>query len=244
MRPADDRDLGDTRVPQQDLLDLARVDVRPARDDHVLGAVHQGEEALRIEGADIARVQPAVAEGLRRRRLVSPIARHDRFAACANFASLPRWQRVVVGPHDCHLDGELRKARRADDRLVSRVARVRVPALPEARDAHRAFALAVELGEAGAERCEGGFDVGDVHRRAAIDEGLEAWERAEAPVSDQPVQHGGRREHGHAAPAACQLPDLASIETARLWRDLGRERRHVRQRIEARAVRERGRVQN
>ena len=43
-------------------LDLARVDVRAARDDQVLAAVFQGEKTFFIEGADVAGVQPAVAQ--------------------------------------------------------------------------------------------------------------------------------------------------------------------------------------
>src|SRR5918996_813906 len=59
VRLADHRHLGDRRMAQQHLLDLARVDVGAARDDQVLGAVAQREEAVRVDRADVAGVQPA-----------------------------------------------------------------------------------------------------------------------------------------------------------------------------------------
>jgi hypothetical protein len=49
MGPADHRRLQHAGVRQQHLLDLARVDVGPARDDHVLGAILDGEVALGVE---------------------------------------------------------------------------------------------------------------------------------------------------------------------------------------------------
>jgi hypothetical protein len=45
-RPPDHRHLGDRRVLQQHFLDLARIDVAAAADDHVLGAVLQRQEAV------------------------------------------------------------------------------------------------------------------------------------------------------------------------------------------------------
>ena len=65
VRPADDRALGDRGVAQQHFLDLARIDVRAAGDDHVLRAVADGEEAVRVQAADVAGVQPAAAQRLR-----------------------------------------------------------------------------------------------------------------------------------------------------------------------------------
>src|ERR1700722_17537618 len=46
VRHADDRGLGDRGVLVQHLLDLPRVDVVTAADDHVLLAVHDEEEAV------------------------------------------------------------------------------------------------------------------------------------------------------------------------------------------------------
>jgi hypothetical protein len=54
-------------VAQQHFLDLARIDVGAAADDHVLGAVLQRQEAVGIEAADVAGMQPATAQRRRRR---------------------------------------------------------------------------------------------------------------------------------------------------------------------------------
>ena len=54
----------DVRVRHQRLLDLGRVDVEAAGDDHVLGPVDDEQEAVVVEVADVAGVVPAV-----RRRL-------------------------------------------------------------------------------------------------------------------------------------------------------------------------------
>ena len=53
MRPAYDGYFEEADMPQQHFLDLARVDVRSAADDHVLGAVAQREIALLVEAPEI-----------------------------------------------------------------------------------------------------------------------------------------------------------------------------------------------
>ena len=57
---ADDRDLGHGRVLGQDLLDLGRVDVLPAGDDHVLEPVLDEEVAVVVDVPDVAGAEPAV----------------------------------------------------------------------------------------------------------------------------------------------------------------------------------------
>ena len=47
-----------------DVLDLARINVEAAGDDHVLGAVDDAQEAAGIAHRDVAGVQPAAAEHL------------------------------------------------------------------------------------------------------------------------------------------------------------------------------------
>ena len=48
-------------MTDNDALQIARIDVEAARNDHVLLAVHQGQEALFIKPADIARADIAKA---------------------------------------------------------------------------------------------------------------------------------------------------------------------------------------
>ena len=57
---ADDRGLRDRRVLAQHLLDLGGVAVEAADDEHVLAAIRDAQEALLVEHADVAGVQPAV----------------------------------------------------------------------------------------------------------------------------------------------------------------------------------------
>ena len=47
---------------EENLLDLARIDVRTTRNDEVLGPVLQRQVALFVEYADVAGVQPAAPE--------------------------------------------------------------------------------------------------------------------------------------------------------------------------------------
>ena len=49
------------RVAEENLLDLDRVDVLAAGDDHVLLAVDEGDEALGVHAPEVARVEPAPA---------------------------------------------------------------------------------------------------------------------------------------------------------------------------------------
>src|SRR5205807_5033590 len=53
-------DVGDRRVAAQDLLDLVRVDVAATADDEVLGAPEDLQEAVGVEPAEVAHVDPAV----------------------------------------------------------------------------------------------------------------------------------------------------------------------------------------
>ena len=61
---AEHRGLAHGRVLVEDLLDLARVDVVAAADDHVLLAVDDEEVAVLVDGRHVAGVQPAVADRL------------------------------------------------------------------------------------------------------------------------------------------------------------------------------------
>ena len=96
IRRANDGGFQDSRMARQRILNLARVDVLAARDDHVLTAVHHEDEAFVIAFADIASVQIAAAQRLKRRRMIVPVPRvisaeaanHD-FAGLASRTSVP-----------------------------------------------------------------------------------------------------------------------------------------------------------
>ena len=71
---ADDGDVGDRRVPDEDVLDLPRVDVHAAGDDHVRDPVGEVEVALLVDPADVAERAPAPGVvGLGRLRRVAVV---------------------------------------------------------------------------------------------------------------------------------------------------------------------------
>src|SRR3546814_8116177 len=53
-RYTDHGGVHDAVVGDQYRLEVAREDVEAARDDHILGAVHQGQEAVFVETPDVA----------------------------------------------------------------------------------------------------------------------------------------------------------------------------------------------
>src|SRR5262245_28150937 len=81
MRLAYNRDFEEARMLQKHLLDFARVDVAAAADDHVLGAVAQGQKPVLLEAAAITGMQPAAAQGFGTGGRVLPIALHHAVAA-------------------------------------------------------------------------------------------------------------------------------------------------------------------
>src|ERR1700751_3217041 len=56
VRAADDRDLDEVGMTQQDFLDLARIDIAAAADDHVVGTVAQVQKPFLVKAAQIAGV--------------------------------------------------------------------------------------------------------------------------------------------------------------------------------------------
>ena len=71
----------------EEFLDLARVDVLAAADDHVLDAAGDAHVAVLVHGAQVAGMQPAVrADGAGRLFGHIVVALHDVVAAAADFA--------------------------------------------------------------------------------------------------------------------------------------------------------------
>ena len=58
---ADNGGLQDSRMAGERILDLARVDVLPARYDHILEAIHHEDKAILIAFTDVAGVQITAA---------------------------------------------------------------------------------------------------------------------------------------------------------------------------------------
>ena len=79
------------RVAQQQVLDLGRVRVEAADDEHVLDPADDAQVAVGVEGAEVAGVQPAVGVDRGRGRLrVVEVAAHHGVAAHEDLARLAR----------------------------------------------------------------------------------------------------------------------------------------------------------
>ena len=127
---ADDGGLGDGRMRVQDGLDLGRVDVLAAGDDHVLDPVDDAVVALVVALGDVAGAQPPVREGGRGRLRVAPVAREDVRPAhdAARPSRLPRAApRLGVAQRDVdvrvRLPGEAELAARILGRQAEHVRR-------------------------------------------------------------------------------------------------------------------------
>src|SRR5512132_1449429 len=130
VRPADDPSRRDGRVLQQRRLDVPWKDVEAAPDDQVLLAVDDVDVPVVVEAAQVAGVEPAVPDRLRRQLRRAPVAEHDRAGTDADLADL-----AVAG--DAHLDAGGRLADGAEA-STSRWRR---------RDERRGFRQAVALAD-------------------------------------------------------------------------------------------------
>jgi len=93
---------------RRDLLDVLRVDLHPAGVDHVLLPVDEIEEAVLVDVAEIAAVEPAVAQRLRGLLGTVVIARHRDRGAADDLADFARGNVAPVVADDPHL-GERRR---------------------------------------------------------------------------------------------------------------------------------------
>ena len=125
MGHADDGGLGDVGVLVERGLDLGRVDVLAAADDHVLEAVDDVEVAVVVEPADVAGVEPAVGEGVGGRL---GRGRSSRATTVGPFSQIsptsPVGNGVAVGVGDADLDH--RRDRLADALGLGDVGRAEV----------------------------------------------------------------------------------------------------------------------
>ncbi len=144
IRHTDDGNFRDGVMQRQDLLHLARIDVAAAGDDHVLGAVLEREVAVRVERSEMA-VQPAAAQGLRRRLRIAPVALHQRLSPRARISPVsPRaaaGRRVDGARHD----HGLRQPRRAEAVVAACAIGLSISARLMPVPSSSAIRLAVEL---------------------------------------------------------------------------------------------------
>lgn len=98
VRDADDGDVGHAVVAEEAVLQLGGRDGDAFDLDHLLDAVVDADEAVRVDGAEVARAQPAAVEGERvpRRGLVAQVAHDDLRAPGQDLAGLAG-ARVLAG---------------------------------------------------------------------------------------------------------------------------------------------------
>ena len=167
MRHPDHRDLLQPRQRAgQGQLDLCRVDVEAAGDEHVLLAAEHRQVALRVDAAEITGVEPTVREQMRRRFGLVEIALHQHRPGDVDGALFART------PHATVVTGD---AQRAVDERAPRRAGVRLGLVREQQRGALAARLgaAVSLRDVDASRLPGAQHL-DVHRAAPRDDELEA----------------------------------------------------------------------
>ena len=114
VRHADDGGLAHLRQFVDHTFDFGGGDVLAAGDDHVLLAVGQIQEAVRIEIADVAGAEPVAEEGRRRLGRILPVALRDLRSAQADFAVLAGPEPIAGIVADFDLDMGDGAAGRAD----------------------------------------------------------------------------------------------------------------------------------
>ena len=137
----------DLLVLGQGVLDLDRVHVLGAGDDHVLEPVDHVEVAVRVGVRAVTGAVPAVDE--RRLGLLRavPVAQHHVRAADPELADLPRPQRRVRGIANLDLDARHRRAHRGEAAAIRLLARMAAAVVlrREMRDRGRRLGHAVKL---------------------------------------------------------------------------------------------------
>ncbi|GJE45646.1 hypothetical protein AEGHOMDF_4846 [Methylobacterium soli] len=95
--------IPDSRVAQQHVVDLGRIDIDPADDRHVLLAVHEGQISVCTHGGDVAgRQEAASVEDAGRLLRLTIIAAHDLRAPDLDLPKLVRsyWRAVLSADFD------------------------------------------------------------------------------------------------------------------------------------------------
>ena len=162
------------RVAPDHPLDLDGEDVEPARDDHVLLAVHDVDEAVVVLVADVAGVVPAMGADRRAALRVVEIAEGDEGAAHHDLAPFAGGQQIAVVVHHLDLDEDRRAAAAQQPMTLGGVGEgLQMIGRREDADGAGALRLSVDLGHAGAEEVDGLGHLVGRHRRAAIDEVVE-----------------------------------------------------------------------
>ncbi len=179
-----------------DLLDLHREDVEAARDDHVLDAVDNRDEAARIDDADVAGVMPAVG-GYRGRFLgLLVVAQHHHRRTHDDLSALARGQQLSIRAHDGHAHHVHGLAGRTYRVLVEAAVVQQVVHRALDQDRHQRLRLSEALVHDRPEDAHRLLELLRRDRRGADDEALQRREVGllRTRMREQRVDGGGRQE--------------------------------------------------
>ena len=191
------------------VLDVARVDVEAARDDHVLGAVDDAQEAVGIAHGNVAGMQPAALEGFGGQLGIAVAVHHQR-PLHDDFARLSIGYRIAVAVVQFEADPGARQPAAGKPVQVVRI----MVRLAHVADHHRCFRLPVELREDRADALDRFLEPRRADRGGAVEDRFQTGEveLVEARVIEQGIDH---RRHQHHAVDAVRLDhfhDLHRIE--------------------------------
>ena len=193
IRHPDRRALEHAGVQVHDLFDLGGMHVEAADQDHVLLAIDDAGESLRIHHADV----PGLEESIRSDRLrgffgTIPIASHDLRPSDADLAALADWQVHAVVVADCDLGVGHRQADRSIE--LGQVEAIH-------RRHRRGLGKPIALDDRAAGNARPFLRSGLLHRHAAAirDHQLAEIEFGECGIVGQRIEQGiDRGEHVHA----------------------------------------------
>ena len=192
-------------------------------------------------------MQPAAAQRVGGRLRLVPVALHDQVAAHDDLPHLAGRPASILVVDDPHAYRRRLAPGRGQAPDLDGIAAGHVLGLGQQRTRHRRLALAEDLHEDRAERRQRRLQVLDVHRRAAVDHGVQARDVAAPAVAlsrQQRVDHGGHQEHRRGALARDRLEDPRRVERARCRKGVGGAGGEMVEEETAGAVGDGGRVQD
>src|ERR1700761_3652676 len=104
MRHADHRALRYRGMFGQDVLDLPRIHIEPAGDDHVFGAVNDSQETAGVANGNIPGMQPVTRERFSCQLRAVPIPVHHQGAANTDLPWLAFGYGLIVGVQQFNVD--------------------------------------------------------------------------------------------------------------------------------------------
>ena len=196
MRDANHRALVHLGQGHDGCFHFAREHIETTRNDHVLLAIHNVEEAVFIAISDIARMVPTKCANFRRGLRQVEVAGRNERSASDNLSGLIGRQELSLIIHDCeaHAVGGFAAASQALRVISGGSGGHGSPIQP--RHQHGNFRLAVALAQTGAENFHSLFEAIGRHRRSSQQKYPEAGMIGppHVGVGKQSIKRSGRKE--------------------------------------------------